>query len=123
MLYAKPLEWVQRNRTRRNRTLDAQTVVQRLLDTVNTAGVEQTARMAKVLAGVVDHLFREHCRLAGIQGGALIVHVDHPALVAFMRVQWSRRLCSVLQGQGGRCTARKVTFRPGQEGVPIPENG
>ncbi|MCH7838924.1 MAG: DUF721 domain-containing protein [Planctomycetes bacterium] len=123
MLYAKPLEWVQRNRTRRNRTLDAQTVVQRLLDTVNTAGVEQTARMAKVLAGVVDHQFREHCRLAGIQGGALIVHVDHPSLVAFMRVQWSRRLCSVLQGQGGRCTARKVTFRPGQEGVPIPENG
>ena len=94
-----------------------------MLETIDTAGVEQTARMAKVLAGVVDHQFREHCRLVGIQRGALIVHVDHPSLVAFMRVQWSRRLCSVLHGQGGRCTARRVTFRPGCEGVSIPENG
>ena len=123
MLYAKQLEWVQHNKGRRNRLLDAQAVVQRLLETVNTAGVEQTARMAKVLAGVVDHRFREHCRLAGIQGGALIVHVDHPTLVSYMRLQWSRRLCSVLYRQGGRCTARKVTFQPGQEGMPIPENG
>ena len=114
------LLWVQRNRWRTAQTVQLGPLVQRLIKQVCAPDpLARVAHAADVLAGVVDEEFRNHCRIAGIKQGTLIVHVDHPGIVYALRGRWRVSLLEALGTIRGRAAIQQVIFRFGSDGWRI----
>jgi len=113
------LEWVQKNRVSRQRLRKVGTLIGEMAARI-ASQVDGTARsFAGALEGKVDETFRRHCRVAGIQGGVLVIKVDQPGLLYVMRQQWSAplsRLCAASRGTGARPSVR---FELGDSGVRV----
>ena len=72
------------------------------------------------MAAAVDEEFRRHCRVSIAGPETLFVSVDEPGLVAGLRLRWLAALRGVLAAHGQR---RRIVFRFGREGLPIPDCG
>ena len=114
------LKWVHRNRKCKERVRHAGAAIQRTIQEV-VSGTDVTAakKVASAIAGVVDSEFRVHCRIYVSEQGALIVHVDEPALVYSMRVQWSEVIRNSLSGVRSTTLTTGIIFRYGGAGVQV----
>ncbi len=114
------LRWVQKNRKGEERVRRAGAAIQRTIqEAVSDRGVSAAKLVATAIAGVVDSEFRAHCRIYVSEHGALIVHVNEPALVYAMRVQWSEVIRSVLSGIRNNTLTNGISFRYGSAGVQV----
>lgn len=110
MGFDRPLEWIQRNRTRRQRLRSVGVPVTRLVERLSeTEGVPVQA-VAEAVADRVDDVFRAHCRLDVTRGRTLVVYVDRPAMVYSMRLQWHAALRKVLAERGFGSRIRRIEF-------------
>jgi hypothetical protein len=114
------LKWIQENRRRTERVQRAAVPIQRLTQSMLAgAGAEGAKRVALAAADIVDDEFRAHCRIWSAEKGALIVHVDEPALVCPMRLRWSGPLREGLVSvKVGRLT-HGIVFRYGEAGFRV----
>ncbi len=100
------LEWIQRNRAKRSRGRTAGSLVKDLAEHVYKSGVGPAEEVAGRLALLVDDGFREHCRVAEVRGGRLLIHVDAAELVYPLRVRWQETLREALPTL---CKGRRIT--------------
>ena len=109
------LEWIQANRSKRNRMCHVAAPIRRIARRIGALGDAQAAEaIAARVAGVVDDAFRTHCRIALPDERTLVVSVDRPALVYAMRAQWLYRLGEALSG-----VRRRIVFEYGSAGARL----
>lgn len=113
------LEWVAKNRTRRDRTRRAGDLMGAIIESGKRPDDEIIPRVVELLAVCVDDEFRAHCRIAEFRGGLLRVHVDAPTLVSAMRGRWRTRICSALKGGRPGFALRDVFFTFGRDGAAV----
>ncbi|MCH8967196.1 MAG: DUF721 domain-containing protein [Planctomycetes bacterium] len=113
-----PLEWIQRNRRRVERTQRASTLIEQLVRRAAQDGPLHEA--AGVIAGRVDEEFRRHCRVGGLRSRTLLIHVDQASMVSAMQWRWSSQLSEVLRAARGGIKASRVRFAFSTTGVRIP---
>ena len=113
----RQLEWVQRNRARSDRTRQAGLPIRQLVRGLEVAGLPVAGKLAAVIAEVVDQEFRRHCRITLVEGKTLTVSVDEASMVYAMRIRWLKLLHTVLSAHSG---IRRIAFRFGCEGLPLP---
>ncbi len=115
------LEWVQANRARKDRERTVGPAVNRLVKQIES--VWTAAQAAASAIGVfVDDEFRDHCRIAVMDGRTLVVNVDSAPLVYPMRLQWLLPLQQALLNAGGY-RVDKIVFEFGTAGVRINGSG
>lgn len=112
------LEWVQRNRARRERVRPLGAVLQRFVSAVEAANppLEEAVRLA--IAGCTDEMFRRHCRVRS-SGGTLRIAVDPPGLLYVMRTQWLGTIDRALAESGVRRFVGRVRFEAGTHGESL----
>jgi hypothetical protein len=115
---ASRLEWVQRNRTRRERTASIGAATGRFVRDLWTQTVEPAQQAADALAEIVDEDFRRHCRVAEWARGQLAIQVDEPAMLVVIRLKWASRIKRELPGRLSR-RLNRVVFSQGRAGVPV----
>lgn len=76
-------------------------------------------RVAQALADTVDDTFRSHCRVAGVAGGTLTIHVDSVTRVYAMRMTWVLVIRERLLRETAIGPIRRVVFQQGVDGVGI----
>ena len=114
------LLWVQKNRWRAAQTAQLGSLVQRWMKRACAPErLAPVAHAAELLAGLVDEEFRNHCRIAGMEHGALIVHVDHPGMVYALRGRWRIPILEALGTMRGQAAVQGVVFRFGCDGWRI----
>ncbi len=114
------LRWVHKNRKGKERVRHAGAAIARTMqEVVSDRHVTAAKQLAAAIAGVVDSEFRAHCRIYVSEQGALIVHVNEPALVYTMRVQWSEVIRGCLPGNRSTTLTDGITFRYGSAGVRV----
>jgi len=114
------LKWVHRNRKREERVRHTGAAIQHTIqEVVSGTDVTTAKEVASAIAGVVDGEFRVHCRIYVSEQGALIVHVDEPALVYVMRVQWLEVIRKGLSGIRSTTLTNGIIFRYGSAGVQV----
>lgn len=113
------LEWVSKNRTRRDRTRRAGDLVGAVVQSGRRPNDEVLHCMAEALAACADEEFREHCRVADFRGGLLRIHVDAPTLVSTMRVRWQTKILAAIKPLRPPIALRDVYFAFGRDGAPV----
>jgi hypothetical protein len=116
----RELHWIQANRTRPDHAQCVGGVLRGVVARAVDAGVEDARLVARMVAPVVDEEFCRHCRLLVAAGGGLVVNVDNPALVPWMRRRWLVSLREVLGRRGGSGSGR-VVFAYGELGIALGE--
>ena len=114
------LEWVVKNRAKRDRVSRAGIAIEQVVTTVEQRGLEPALVVAQALTSIVDDEFRRHCRVAGAMGGRVTIQVDAAPLVSAMRMKW---LTAVREGLGAadrRWGGGTIAFEFGQLGVEVP---
>ena len=112
------LEWIQRNRRRVERTQRASALIEQVVRRAAQEGPLHEA--AGVIAGRVDDEFRQTCRVGGLRGMTLLIHVDQASMVSAMQWRWSSQLSEALSAARGGIKASGVRFVFGTTGVRIP---
>ncbi|MBI4717046.1 MAG: hypothetical protein HY763_04520 [Planctomycetes bacterium] len=113
------LEWIQRNRARRERA----TAIGRLAEEMGKAATVAHTDLraaAEALSLLVDDEFREHCRLSSPEHGTLVVCVDQPTRVFAVRARWAECLRRALRKRGGLANFRSLSFEWGDKGMSLP---
>ncbi len=114
------LEWVQTNRSGKDRVRPIGTRVEQLVEEALRGTRSKLAeQLASAIACAVDDDFKAHCRLCTAQHGVLIVHVDNPVLVYPMRLRWWSVLRESLSRITDRCRIGGIVFRCGSAGVRV----
>ncbi|MFQ5415141.1 MAG: hypothetical protein ACE5E6_11855 [Phycisphaerae bacterium] len=121
------LGWLQRNRFRPNRAQRIGSLAAGMLERLEDPRRGRSGAMADIaaaLGGLVDETFCRHCRVAGVDRGRVVIHVDRDDLVFPMRVRWLLPLRDGLsrvyrRGDG----VWSIRFASGRDGVPITYQG
>jgi hypothetical protein len=113
------LKWIQGNRSHSVRTERVDTLLCRYVRECYEPRHEEARKIASILADTVDEEFRNHCVVAAVEHGVVLVHVDHPGLVYAMRTRWLDRLLQVLVRDRRRPSVRGIAFRFGNDGERI----
>jgi len=113
------LEWVWRNRSRRNRTARAGDEIGRFAREVQRRDVEPAIEVAEALAPIVDAQFRRHCRVAGAAGKVVTVHVEPASMVGVMKMRWHAALRAAMSARGRAWRGATIRFAPGRAGVAV----
>ncbi len=100
------LRSIQRNRAKTSRLRTAGSLVKDLAEHVYKSGVGPAEEVARRLALLVDGGFREHCRVAEVRGGRLLIHVDTAELVYPLSKRWQETLREALPTL---CAGRRIT--------------
>ena len=111
------LEWVQRNRTRKDRTQRVGSRIQHLVRQLEAGAAAINGDLLRTIAQGVDAEFRRHCRILVVNSNLLLVSVDQASMVYTMRTRWQGLLGTLTVGRG----VRRIAFRFGDEGVSVPE--
>ncbi|MEK6797458.1 MAG: hypothetical protein AABZ12_00680 [Planctomycetota bacterium] len=112
-------EWIQKNRTRRDRTKTAGAVVRQVVDELWARSLGPLEEIAEAVAPIVDAEFRDCCSLAGFDQGVLRVTVKEPALVSWMSSRWSGRLMDALRVSRTGRRVRRIIFAAGDGGTAL----
>lgn len=112
------LEWVQRNRARRERVRPLGAVLQRVADAMASANPPLDEAVCSAIVGCTDETFHRHCRLRS-SGGALVIEVDPPGLLYAMRVQWLNIIERALAEGRARRFVGRVRFIAGDRGESL----
>jgi hypothetical protein len=112
----KRLQWVARNRTRRDVVVRAGELVAHAVRSAGRSDAAVVALLSEQLGGVVDESFRRHCRAVAVRGGRLIIGVDAPSMVSLMQARWRSRLQAAIRALAPRSGARDVSFEFGLTG-------
>ena len=115
------LRWIQKNRATYDRARSVGPLFQQLAECVNEEGV--LYETASILAHVVDEDFRRYCRIGGLRGATLVIHVGYAAMVHPMQLRWLGKLSEVLRSVRGRIRITRIAFAFGGGGVRIPATG
>ena len=86
------------------------------------SGLERSRRLRAVVAEVsevVDETFRRRCRIASLQGGILMIHVDDPVCVEALRREWLSLIRPRLALSAAVGHVRDIRFRFGMQGIRI----
>ena len=116
----RKLKWIQHNRQKKQRTFRVGEVAVEVVNRICQAGFEPMMKVADSLSNCVDHEFRNHCRVAGLQNQTLIIHVNQAARVSALQRRWSKEIEDQTRRTFGQRTIKKIDFRFGREGVFIP---
>lgn len=101
-----PLFWVQRNRSRRERVRLAGVLMSALAGEVSGRTAVRAAKARETIEAVVDEEFRAHCRVSIGGDEVLVVEVDSPVLVHWMRRKWERVLSGAARRASGGALSR-----------------
>lgn len=112
------MEWVQRNRTPRNRSMPAGAAVADFARKLWTQDIGPAEAAADALTDLVDEEFRRHCRVAALAKNVLTIQVHPAAMVEVMRRKWSTRIKRELPAMLSRGINR-VAFQHGSAGAVI----
>lgn len=116
----RKLEWVQRNREKKQQTRKIGDVAVEVVNRIRQDGFDPMMKVADTLSNCVDDEFRNHCRIAGLQYQTLMIHVDQPARISALQRRWSLEIMNQMRRAFGYGTIHKVDFRYGREGILIP---
>lgn len=105
------LGWVQRNRSRRDRTRRFAQILGDYVERVAGDGGVALAKLAAAINGIVDAEFRTHCRVATLRGRTLYIDVGAPGLVQVMRLQWHTVLSEGLKAKPSGAGVGQIVFR------------
>jgi len=86
------------------------------LESIPTASLDEISQW---LGRIVDAEFCDHCRIVSVDKRVLVLNVDQPSRVSWMRLRWQTRLNRALKGAGGRPGIDRVWFRFGRDGAAI----
>ena len=117
------LEWVHRNRTKKDRTRRIDDVVGRFVRGEVLRVVASPVEIAAALAEVVDDEFRAHCRITVSGRRTVVVHVDSAGLVYVLRSRWRGAIDKRLKKIRPGGYAGRVVFTFGTSGVRIKNTG
>ncbi len=109
---------IQQNRHRVQHTQRASTLIEQLVRHAVQGGALHEA--VGIIARLADEEFRRHCRVAGLHGTTLLIHVDQASMVSSMQWRWFRQLAEALRTVRGGSKASGVRFAFGTVGVRIP---
>lgn len=116
----RKLEWVQRNRQKKQRTSSIGDVAVEVVTRICQDGFDPMMKVADSLSNCVDDEFRDHCRVAGLQSQTLMIHVNQAARVSALQRRWSEKIKDYTKRTFGSGAIKKIDFRFGREGVLIP---
>jgi len=116
MIADSQLEWVQKNRARKDRTHRVGLPIQQLVRQLETRAAATTPEILAAIADVADEEFRRHCRIIALDRKTLLVTVDDASMVYVMRLRWLGVLHSTLSHVTGFV---RITFQFGCEGFPV----
>ena len=92
----RQLKTIQQNRAKAERTETLRDPLRRWLDSL--APSVDVRRFYDSMNPADEREFRQYCRIDGVSGDALVIHVSHPSLVAAMRARWQGELRGALNG-------------------------
>lgn len=113
------LEWVQRNRVRRERVRPLGAALQRIAGAAAAANPPLDEVVRSVIAGCTDEMFQSHCRLRSTRD-ALLIEVDPPGFLYAMRIQWLGIIERALAESRVRRFVGRVRFEAGTRGESLP---
>ncbi len=111
------LAWMQRQRARRENVRLAGDAMARFAAELSAGPAMPDEAVLQALADTVDAEFKRHCRVAGLQGQVLVIHVDEVSMVYPMRMRWSGPLGRLLASGFRRSSISGVRFRFGRAGA------
>ncbi len=116
----RQLHWIQKNRTRRRRPPLIGQVARKLLRSRKLAGPAWMSRVWAVLEQVGNTELTANCEPVSLRRGVLTLHVQAPAILYKLRLQWEQRLLQALQLSLPKAgiTALRFTAATGMTGQP-----
>ena len=116
----RKLEWVWRNRQKKQRSQHISDVTKGMIERIRADGFDPAMRVADALSACVDDEFREHCRVVSFKNRSVLIHVNEAAMVSSIQRNWSQRMSEQLRASLGRGQVQKIMFQFGRDGVFIP---
>jgi len=113
------LVWTHRNRLRRDRCRSAGAVVAGFAQALAASDGNRLQVIAESLSRVVDDEFRRSCRVGGVSGSTLWIHVIPSASASWIRMRWQGALPALLKEQGSGSRVERVAFRVSNDGQPL----
>lgn len=113
------LQWIQRNRVKRERVQHVGAALGRLARELLSTETDRTAKIVRRINTVVDAEFCRHCRILVTREGRLLVNVDEPGLVYTMRLRWAALLGRSLGGMLPGVRQGRLMFVHGRAGVSL----
>lgn len=113
------LVWTHRNRLRRDRCRSAGAVVAGFAQALAASDGNRLRAIAESLNRVVDDEFRRSCRVGGLSGSTLWIHVIPSASASWIRMRWQGALPGLLKEQGSGPRVERVAFRVSNDGQPV----
>lgn len=113
------LVWTHRNRLRRDRCRSAGAVVAGFAQALAAPDGNRLQVIAESLSRVVDDEFRRSCRVGGVSGSTLWIHVIPSASASWIRMRWQGALPGLLKEQRPQLRIERVAFRVSNDGQPV----
>lgn len=114
------LEWVQKNRARKDRTSTVGESITKVVGVVmGSPGLSMASQASTVIAAVVDDEFRHHCRVAVSDRGLVTILVDGAVPLDLIRRRWEEKLRTALQSARVGCRTDHIRFGMGLEGLTL----
>ena len=113
------LMWTHRNRLRRDRCRSAGAVVAGFAQSLAASDGNRLRAIAEALGRVVDDEFRRSCRVGGLKGATLWIHVNPSAPVSWFRMRWQGALPGLLKEVWPVSRIECVVFRASNDGQSI----
>lgn len=111
------LEWIQRNRQRRTRTVSVSEPIGRLVERTGNPSGEDAAMVVGLLQSCVDGAFRRSCRVFVRVDGAISIQVQRAGEVYVMRQRWLATVTKQIAAVAPRLAGRRVLFEQGIVGA------
>lgn len=116
-----PLEWIQRNRTRKDRVQPVSTAIGRLAFRLSGQNNADALTVVKVLQEKVDREFRRSCCILVRADGPISVQVGQPGLVYSLRQRWLTTVAAAVAADVPKLAGRRIVFEHGVSGLSFRE--